>query len=455
MQGEKIILNPKTRSLCPVCLMSVDAIVSFIEGVVRIEKQCPVHGFFESPHFWSDIKLYLAMKRIAEMSTGDTQPDNLGLYLTQRCNLNCSYCYLEDSPERIQELNINEILKSISGFQGSTIILSGGEPTLREDLFDIINKIKLRGYRIILATNGISVSREYANKLKSSGLSLAMVSFTTFDNLQSKILHSINVVEAKKLAVENLEAVGIPVFLYIPVLRGKNDGEIGKFIDYAKHVNAIKAVDFNVITHPGGFSENLTLSQSEIIDLIARYTDVTPEDFIDCTFFIHLVYETLRKLFGYWGRRTSGCYLSLYFIKRDNTLMPISRSIDLKYLIKRLILVNSILDSDLSFKKFKAVLKLLVSAFVVTARIDSNNKVFFSIVLKKFIFKFFRKNNISAVSNDFLCINVMKFNDRFNIDFEFTKVCCSYSVRSLLEKPYCACIREMYFCSSCPGGTPG
>ncbi|MFH1402819.1 MAG: radical SAM protein [Candidatus Altiarchaeota archaeon] len=440
MRAEGIAFEARTRSLCPVCLKQVDASVRIIEGKVSISKECDKHGSFESPHFWGDEVLYHAMKRIADMCDDGVPPDNLGLYLTQKCDLSCSYCYLKDNEEGMEEPSISDVLDYVSGFKGSTVILSGGEPTLRDDLPEIIKVVRERGYMIVLATNGMRLSREYVEDLKSCGLGMVMLSFTTFKEEYSERLQGINTVEAKRSAVRNLNDACIPLFLYIPVLRGVNDSEIGAFIDYAKSVNAVRAVDFNVTTHPGGFSDKLTLTQKEIIDVIGEHTGVGVEDFTDCTLSVHLASEALRKVLG-GGRRSSGCYLRLYFLRSGEVLSPVSGILDLKYVNMRLLSANAILDSKSPLRRIKA-LSIIAGLFLSTAWRNQEGMMLCSSVVRSIA----SRRGGSSAGGGLLCINVMRFNDRFNADLGFTRACCSHSIRNASEKPMCACIREMYFC---------
>jgi len=98
--------------------------------------------------------------------------------LTQRCNLKCKHCRMDDQMED-KELSLEESLSLIdhlSPWANPTLILSGGEPLLREDLFEIIEHATSKNLRVVLATNGTLLNSEVAKKLKKSGVRRVSIS---------------------------------------------------------------------------------------------------------------------------------------------------------------------------------------------------------------------------------------------------------------------------------------
>ena len=100
-------------------------------------------------------------------------PAFLSLELTSRCNLRCSYCYHFDSSSAdcgdlptTEWLQFFDELQSLKVF---TVILSGGEPFIRPDIFDIIEKCAASKIRYTLLTNATLISAEYAKRLAAIG----------------------------------------------------------------------------------------------------------------------------------------------------------------------------------------------------------------------------------------------------------------------------------------------
>lgn len=88
------------------------------------------------------------------------------LKLGSACNNDCIHCNVnsEDNIENLIFEEIQEIVDDIP--QGEIICLEGGEPTLREDFFDIVEYCGLKGHKIILQTNGTGLTEEITQKIK-------------------------------------------------------------------------------------------------------------------------------------------------------------------------------------------------------------------------------------------------------------------------------------------------
>ncbi len=107
-------------------------------------------------------------------------PLAVDLYLTRRCNLNCVYCFADAKYQSNQTINdrydemsldrINSLIDQIAEFEIKRITLTGGEPTLRPDLAEIIHRLMNNGIEVFLATNAYSMSDRLAQELKDSGL---------------------------------------------------------------------------------------------------------------------------------------------------------------------------------------------------------------------------------------------------------------------------------------------
>ena len=82
--------------------------------------------------------------------------------LTRNCNLNCVHCRARASSGPFEgELSTEEckrIIDSISSFSTPTVILTGGEPLMREDIFQIIEYGREKGLRMVIAINGTFLS---------------------------------------------------------------------------------------------------------------------------------------------------------------------------------------------------------------------------------------------------------------------------------------------------------
>ncbi len=91
--------------------------------------------------------------------------------LTNRCNLYCKHCYSSANQETEGELTFEEIKRVTGDLVREGVrfaILSGGEPLLREDIFDVAELLRERGIKTYLSTNGLLINRENVGKIKES-----------------------------------------------------------------------------------------------------------------------------------------------------------------------------------------------------------------------------------------------------------------------------------------------
>ena len=101
----------------------------------------------------------------------------VSLEVTQRCNLDCTLCYLSESSEAVRDVPLEEIYRRIDSIvqhygAGTDVQVSGGEPTLRrrDELVAIVRRLASRGLRPCLMTNGIRASRGLLEELAGAGL---------------------------------------------------------------------------------------------------------------------------------------------------------------------------------------------------------------------------------------------------------------------------------------------
>jgi len=101
----------------------------------------------------------------------------VSLEVTQRCNLDCSLCYLSEHAEAVIDFPLEEIFRRIDMIadqygRDCDVQVSGGDPTLRDhdELEQIVRRIAQRGMRSSLFTNGILASRSLLQRLRAAGL---------------------------------------------------------------------------------------------------------------------------------------------------------------------------------------------------------------------------------------------------------------------------------------------
>jgi 7,8-dihydro-6-hydroxymethylpterin dimethyltransferase len=170
-------------------------------------------------------------------------PDLVFIETTNRCNMNCPIC-ITNVPSMGFQFEprleyFDRIFRHYAAFpRRPHIQLFGGEPTMREDLFDIIELAKSYGFKIRLVTNGIRLADEaYAEKIMSSGIVVQIA----FDGLKremyAKLRNQAQSLELKLKALENLSRQKKRKIILMTVLDKQFNGDdMPKFLEYClKH----------------------------------------------------------------------------------------------------------------------------------------------------------------------------------------------------------------------------
>lgn len=97
---------------------------------------------------------------------------------TPRCNLSCLHCYAADDAcgQEMVTAAATEMLEDLAGFGVPVVLFSGGEPMLREDLFELLRRAAALGLRAVLSTNGTLIDARAAGRLREAGVAYVGVS---------------------------------------------------------------------------------------------------------------------------------------------------------------------------------------------------------------------------------------------------------------------------------------
>ena len=270
----------KTSSVCPVCLRVLDAQKRSEKDGIYLDKSCPEHGQFSALIWEGNLASYL------RWNSGNTAvdppregrapekgcPHDCGLCtahlrkgccmlleVTKRCNLRCPVCFAAAGESGEADLSLAEIEKQYDFLMAHggpfNIQLSGGEPTMRDDLPAIIRMGREKGFTFFqLNTNGLRLAEEtgYAEKLRAAGLNTV---FLQFDGLHNEVyikLRGKALLEEKQRCVERCAAAGLGVVLVPVIARGVNEDEVGPILRFAlEHAPAVRGVHFQPVSYFG------------------------------------------------------------------------------------------------------------------------------------------------------------------------------------------------------------
>lgn len=172
---------------------------------------------------------------------------NIVVDLTHKCNMECANCYIPN--RNIPDLDKEKLFDFLERLPSRTYIrLIGAEPTMREDLFEIIEKVKKIGHRPSLTTNGLKLAQEsYVLKLKDSGLRLLLLSMNGADEDEIyKKLDNGKWATVKTRALENIFKYRLPINTGTIIAKGINEHTIKRQIDLFVNKAIENGINFDI-----------------------------------------------------------------------------------------------------------------------------------------------------------------------------------------------------------------
>ena len=204
--------------------------------------------------------------------------------ITRRCNLNCVHCRsssqmeVEGHPDFSFE-EAKRVLDDISSYAKPVVVLSGGEPLLRKDVFDIAKHGTQKGLRMCLATNGTRVTEDTCKKIKESGIRMVSLSLDgasaevhdDFRNQKGAFEGTINA--AGLFKKHNIE------FLINSSFTKRNQEEVPKIYKLAKELGATAWYMFMIV--PTGRGQDILaelISPEDYEELLNWHYDIEKEE---------------------------------------------------------------------------------------------------------------------------------------------------------------------------------
>ncbi len=215
-------IKDHTKSLCPECYKKIDATVVTDGDRVIMIKNCQTHGTFRGL-VEKDVNFY---KKIISAKKDDSNFNRcLMINITHACNLKCHLCYLPRRDTK-KDPSMEAIKKAIRNYPGPAISLSGGEPTMREELPEIISYITEEEKIPILVTNGVKLSDyDYLKKLKDAGLLIINFSCNGFTEDVFLSIENAPLLNIKMKALSNIKKLGIKTQFSFTMSEGINENQ--------------------------------------------------------------------------------------------------------------------------------------------------------------------------------------------------------------------------------------
>ena len=275
-----------TQSVCTICLRQIEAKILIKDERVYMDKWCPVHGservliaddaayyrlgrevFVKAPEMPGHFAT--AMRHGCPYDCG-LCPDHMQhaclsvVEITDHCNLRCPTCYAASGPERLSHRSLAEVRAMLDAViraegEADVVQLSGGEPTLHPQFFEVLAEAQARPIRhLMLNTNGIRIAQDaafaeaLANRLGSTRQGFEV--YLQFDSLGRAAqldLRGADLRRVREQALARRNALDISTTLVMTVKRGVNDEEIGDVIRFAATQPCVRGVTLQPVQDAG------------------------------------------------------------------------------------------------------------------------------------------------------------------------------------------------------------
>lgn len=447
----------ETRSVCPECGDVVLARLVEKDSRLMMAKSCPAHGDFETL-YWSsadDYRRIMGFQHLPEEGRlrNKVCPSECGpckehkgsplialIDITNRCDLTCPICFSESKlqMEHPVEPTMEQIEGMLTQLKGRgtpermTVQYSGGEPTLRDDLPDMIRLAKSLGFgRVEINSHGLRFATEpgYARVLKNAGLTAIGLQFDGLDDEIYRFNRGAKLFAQKQRAIDAAREAGLGIVLVVTLTKGLNDKEIGDIIRFAAHNrDVIKRVVAQTLTFYG------RATQFDVNEMRS-----TPYDFMDCLeqqtggaikrsdfypvgamlpvaeFFEQLTGKKQDKLYTH-----PCCNVATYiYVKPDESLVPLSELVKVEPIL-------ALMDRGARAMKASTGLRRSLVKFGYTARLlwstltEVSNPVFRQVLFNSL---FRGSYDPMADLDDVLMVSCVHHMDKWNFDVERVETC--------------------------------
>lgn len=442
-----------TKSICPECLKVLEATIFENDDKVYIRKECPEHGAFKDV-YWSDYQQYLRAEKLRYDGNGlnnprteivDGCPYDCGICpqhkshtalaiidVTNRCNLKCPVCFAnaatagyvyEPTKEEISSMLKN--LRKNDPVPATALQFSGGEPTIRNDLIELIRRAKELGFRHVeVNTNGIRLAqnKNYCIALKEAGISTI---YLQFDGLTSEVYQftrGANLLEMKLKAIENCRNVGIKsIVLVVTLIRGVNDNQLGDIIHFAvKNFDIIRCINVQPVSLCGRLPQKerdkMRITIPDFMRLVEEQTNAKIK-VID--FFPVPTVVPVSKAVGALKDKNfveftahPHCGMATYLFVENGEIIPITRYGNVSKFVQSM---KKVYCDASKGNKNKAKLHL----------IGALRNVKFSF-LRKYVWRVLKEGSYEALGDlqkKSILLSAMHFMDPYNFDLERVQRC--------------------------------
>ena len=465
---KRTLIIKQTKSICPECFAVLDATIYEKDNRVYIEKTCPEHGKY-SELYWSDYEQYKRAEDYRKEGEGLNNPrtrtikgcpldcgicpqhkSHTGLAIidvTNRCNLRCPICFAnaaaagyvyEPTKQQIQDMLQN--LRQNSPVPATALQFSGGEPTIREDLPELVKITKNLGFsHVEINTNGIRLAQsvKYCKTLNEAGVSTVYLQFDGLTSDIYKFTRGVDLLETKMKAIENCREAGLEsVVLVVTLVKGVNDHQLGDIIHFAvENFDVVRCINVQPVSLCGRLPEEkrekMRITIPDFMRLCEEQTDgkIKVDDFYPVPTVVPIAQAIGAIKHKRYVEFTAHphCGMATYLFVENGKIRPITRYGNVDKFVKTM---EKVYEEAQNGHDTRAKMRL----------VGALRHVKFG-MLRKHLLPVLKDGSYEALGDlqrKTILLSSMHFMDPYNFDLERVQRCCiHYAVPDGRIIPFC------------------
>lgn len=230
---------------------------------------------------------------------------------TRRCNLKCVHCYSqscnEDYEGELTDEQAKAMIRDLAAFKAPVLLFSGGEPLMRQDMYELGAYAKKQGMRPVISTNGTLITKSAASKIKETGFGYVGISLDGVGETNDRFRGVKGAFDAALKGFENCLSIGQKVGLRLTLTKD-NIHDLPAIFDLIEEMEIPRACFYHLVYTGRG---------AEIVndDLTAEQTREAYELILDRSMDFHR--RGLEKDILMVDNHCDGVYLYMRLLKED------------------------------------------------------------------------------------------------------------------------------------------
>ncbi len=194
--------------------------------------------------------------------------------ITRACNLKCVHCYNDSGAEKADdELSTEEakaVLDDLAQFGVPSVLFSGGEPLMRDDLFELIGYAVEKGLRTVISTNGTLITDEVARKIKQQGVSYVGISLDGIGKVNDEFRGVTGAFDRAVKGIKNCQDAGVRIGLRLTLTK-RNIEDLENWFDFFEANNIERACFYHFVpSGRGGAMTDEALTHARTRDAVEK-----------------------------------------------------------------------------------------------------------------------------------------------------------------------------------------